>query len=57
MAVRVKRRSRELIRCARCGQLVSKENSLPVDNGFVGGACLQSLLSSLRNGEVATVGS
>lgn len=58
MAVRAHRRSSNLVRCARCGQLVNKDNALKVETGYVGGACLQLLLSQARSGEgVYSVGS
>lgn len=58
MAIRSHKRSRNLVRCVRCDQLVNKDNALQTDDGFVGGACLKSLLSQVRSGGgVISVGS
>lgn len=58
MAIRSHRRSRNLVRCVRCDQLVNKDNAMFTNSGYVGGACLKSLLSQARSGEgVFDVGS
>jgi hypothetical protein len=42
-------RARRLVRCVRCGQMVSKDTAQLGAIGWVGGSCLASELSRARN--------
>jgi hypothetical protein len=48
-------RARRLVRCVRCGQMVSKDTVQWGSVGWVGGSCLASELSRARN-EVPNTG-
>lgn len=42
-------RSRQLVRCVRCGQMVSRATAQQGDGGWVGGSCLKNALAAARN--------
>lgn len=42
-------RARQLVVCARCGQMVSRATAAQVEGGWVGGSCLRRELATVRS--------
>jgi hypothetical protein len=42
-------RSRELVRCVRCGSMVARATAQQGSDGWVGGSCLKNELAAARN--------